>query len=103
VRRIIFNHKHKKMKKVMVKALGAAVIFAVSFLGVSVSRQTIKVAGESSSVTLPSLAMQVKAYCNEATYFPETNDGRCTGKHNDPASRCDVDFSTNPKNCVRDH
>lgn len=91
------------MKKVAVKAFGVAVIFSVSFLGISISRETVKIAGESASITLPSLGIQAKAYCNEATYWPEVNNGKCTGKHNESASRCDVDYSPNPPNCVRDH
>jgi len=67
-------------------------------MGISVSREKVQVAGETTDVTLVSLGTQAKAYCNEATFGSEVNNGRCTGMHNDAASRCDVSSQTS--NCV---
>jgi hypothetical protein len=97
------NFKTKiKMKKNVNKLLVAAGFFSVAFLGISVSRLHVNVAGETASVTMVSLGTQVKAYCNEATPSEGFNDGKCSGAHNSADSRCLVPNNDVPKNCKRD-
>jgi hypothetical protein len=97
------NFKTKiKMKMNVNKLLAAAGFFSVAFLGISVSRLPVNVAGETESVTMISLGNQAKAYCNEATSSEGFNDGKCSGTHNSPDSRCLVPLYEVPKDCKRD-
>ena len=86
------------MKQVL-KFSFAAVIATLAFLGVNFSSQKVAIAGNLASVTLLSLGTEAQAYCNEATYWPETNNGSCTGAANDANSRCKAD-GTGTLNCT---
>lgn len=90
------------MKQKVNKLLVAAAFFSVTFLGISVSRQHVNIAGETASVTLVSLGEQAKAYCNEATPSEGFDDGKCSGLHNSADSRCLIPNYDVPKNCKRD-
>lgn len=90
------------MKKYTVRSIGFAVVFITSYLGVSFSRTNVKIAGETSSVTLISLGTQAKAYCNESQPGEPLNDGKCTGMFNDPSTRCLNANPGVPENCLRD-
>jgi hypothetical protein len=90
------------MKKYTIRTIVFAAVFTVSYLGISISRQQVKVAGETSDVTLVTLGMQAKAYCNEAGVGEGYNDGKCTGAHNDSDTRCLLPAIGVEKNCKRD-
>jgi hypothetical protein len=90
------------MKKRSIQAVGFALVFIASYLGISVSRTNVKIGGETSSVTLVELGTQAKAYCNESQPGEPMNDGKCTGAHNDASTRCLQANSGVPLNCLRD-
>jgi hypothetical protein len=90
------------MQKNLGKMLMIAIVFSATFLGFSLSRNTVNVAGETADVTVISLGMQAKAYCNEGTFPEGPNDGKCSGTHNQPDSRCFQAIIGVQKDCKRD-
>jgi hypothetical protein len=75
-----------KIKKAF-KIVVVCFVFCASYLGVTYSTRSKKVANEQINVSIFSLSTQAKAYCNEAA-AGETNDGACSGDPNDSKSRC---------------
>lgn len=62
--------------------------FALSFIGVSYSVQTKKIAGVTANVSLLSLGTQAQAYCIAEGGTHNTKNGGCTGSFDDPTTRC---------------
>ncbi|GAA3989969.1 hypothetical protein [Mucilaginibacter dorajii] len=81
-----------KLKKNL-KLLLVALVFTVSYLGVTVVNKTQKVANERISVSLLTVGNQAQAYCNEARYKNESNNGKCSGTASFPESRCTASAS----------
>ena len=86
------------MKKQIIKCMAGLLIGTATFLGVNYSSREVTISAEKAKVTLLTLGSQAKAYCNEATYWPEVNNGTCSGLANDPNSRCGI--STGTSNCT---
>lgn len=87
------------MKKTVLKSSFYIAIVISFTIGISFSNKQVSFSGEKASVTILSLGSEAKAYCNEATYWPEVNDGKCDGAANVPNSRCQVAASNT--DCTR--
>jgi hypothetical protein len=75
--------------------------FAVSYLGFSGSKKTVNIAGEKITTVSIAMAFQAQAYCNEAMYPGEINNGKCSGTASDANSRCFT--ATSGENCTGAH
>lgn len=75
-----------KTKQYLKIALLAAV-FAISYLGFSISHQTRRIGNVEENVTIVNMGTAAEAYCNEASKG-DRNNGLCTGHFEDPTTRC---------------
>ena len=76
------------MKLKFLKPIILAGIFGLSYLGFTITKSEKRVAGMSVTQQIISVANQAAAYCNEAIYPNERNNGSCTGQMNDSTTRC---------------
>lgn len=84
-----------------VKGVVCLCAFAISYFGFTGSKRTMKIAGEQITSVNVSIGLQAQAYCNEAMYPGEVNNGKCSGLDFESASRC---FSaTSGENCTGAH
>jgi hypothetical protein len=74
--------------RTVIKSFFAGSAFLIAFMGFYITSKSQKVANETVNTSMVSVGFQSQAYCNEARYKGETNDGKCTGSVGDPASRC---------------
>lgn len=65
-----------------------SMIFATSYLGIHISTASRRIANANVNVAMLSIGNQAQAYCNEARYKNETNNGKCSGTDSFPESRC---------------
>lgn len=89
------------MKRITIFKLTAlAVVFFVSFIGINIAKERSSLNGQASALTVVSLASQSLAYCNEATFQGEVNDGCCDGQFNAVGSRCTKKTTPGAGECV---
>ncbi|GAA3989964.1 hypothetical protein [Mucilaginibacter dorajii] len=75
--------------------------FTISFLGINYSSKEMKLAGKKITISTISLGNQAQAYCNEAMYPGEVNNGKCSGQSFEAESRCFI--ATSGENCTGAH
>ena len=75
------------MRKNLLKTVVLVTVFGISYVGLTNTNSTKKIAGEEIHTNLVTLGSQAQAYCPEATYT-FFNDGRCDGSANSWNSRC---------------
>jgi hypothetical protein len=83
------------------KGVSIAFIFGLFYFGLTISPKKSLEENRSSFSSLVSLGMQVQAYCNEAPVGNFYNDGKCSGTHNEPLSRCYEALSPIRPDCTR--
>ncbi len=77
------------MKKIFIKPVWLfALVFVFSIFSISISQRNVRLVNERVSITSVDLAQRAQAYCNEAFYHGEVNNGTCDGAFTDPSSRC---------------
>ena len=81
------------MKNSFSKLSCACLVFGVSFLGLTTIKKVSKAGNQAVITSSVALGAQAQAYCNEATYQGETNNGHCSGAFNDITSRCQTNTS----------
>lgn len=88
-------------KKTALKGLLIAAVSGISLVGINSTTQVKQIAGERVVISKFSLATQAQAYCNEAQYPGEVNNGKCSGTSFLPESRCLL--ATSGENCTGAH
>lgn len=71
-----------------IKPICVSAVLVISFMRVYVNSYHKRIANETVNTSIMSIGQQSEAYCNEARYKNETNNGKCSGNASAPESRC---------------